>query len=41
LGIDARPMAIFTLKNRTLSPAAELFIDAVRAVGKTMAIQSK
>jgi DNA-binding transcriptional LysR family regulator len=41
LGIDARPMAIFTLKNRTLSPAAELFIDAVRAVGKAMAIRSK
>jgi DNA-binding transcriptional LysR family regulator len=37
LGIQARPMAIFTLKNRTLSPAVELFIETVRTVGKSMA----
>jgi DNA-binding transcriptional LysR family regulator len=30
LGIQARPVAIFTLKNRTLSPAAELFIRHIR-----------
>jgi DNA-binding transcriptional LysR family regulator len=41
LGVNSRPMAIITLKNRTLSPAAELFIDAVRAAGKAMAIHSK
>lgn len=33
LGIDMRPVAIFTLKNRTLSPVAELFIKCVRAAG--------
>ena len=41
LGIDAHPMAIITLRNRTLSPAVELFIDTVRAVGKSMAEASK
>ncbi len=41
LGVNSRPMAIITLKNRTLSPAAELLIDTVRAAGKAMAIQSK
>jgi DNA-binding transcriptional LysR family regulator len=35
LGIQARPVAIFTLKNRTLSPAAELFIKCVRATVKS------
>lgn len=37
LGIQARPMAIFTLRNRTLNPAVERFIETVRAVGKSMA----
>jgi hypothetical protein len=41
LGVNSRPMAIITLKNRTLRPAAELFIDVVRAAGKAMAIHSK
>jgi len=36
LGIQARPVAIFTLKNRTLSPAAELFIKCVRATAKSV-----
>ena len=36
LCVNSRPMAIITLKNRTLSPAAELFIDAVRAAGKAL-----
>jgi DNA-binding transcriptional LysR family regulator len=35
LGIQARPVAIFTLKNRALSPAAELFIGRVRATVKS------
>jgi DNA-binding transcriptional LysR family regulator len=37
----ARPVAIFTLRNRTLSPAAGLFIDNIRAVAKSIASQSK
>lgn len=32
-----RPTAIVTLKNRTLSPAAALFIEAARAVAKPLA----
>jgi molybdate transport repressor ModE-like protein len=32
-----RPTAIVTLKNRTLSPAADLFIEAARAVAKPLA----
>jgi DNA-binding transcriptional LysR family regulator len=31
LGVQPRPVAIFTLKNRTLGPVAELFIKCVRA----------
>ena len=30
LGIDARPVALFTLKNRVLSPVVEIFLRAVR-----------
>src|SRR5262249_39779399 len=41
LGVDAHPMAILTLKNRTLSPAVQLFIEAVRGVGKSMSGASK
>jgi DNA-binding transcriptional LysR family regulator len=41
LGIESRPMMVLTLKNRTLCPAADLFIEALRAVGKSMAVQSK
>lgn len=37
----ARPVAIFTLKNRMLSPAAALFIDHIRKVAKAIASQSK
>lgn len=33
----ARPVAIFTLKNRTLSPAIELFIDCIRTAAKAIA----
>jgi hypothetical protein len=37
----ARPVAIFTLKNRTLSPAAAILIDHIRAIAKSIASQSK
>jgi hypothetical protein len=36
-----RPVAIFTLKHRTLSPVTELFIDCVRGVAKTMKAKRK
>jgi len=36
LGIQTRPVAMFTLKNRTLSAAAELFIKCVRATVKSI-----
>ena len=35
LGLQPRPIAIVTLKNRTLNPAAELFISQMRATAKT------
>lgn len=38
LGVQTRPVAIFTLRNRTLSPVAELFLQSVRSVAKSMAI---
>jgi DNA-binding transcriptional LysR family regulator len=34
LGLQPRPIAIVTLKNRTLSPAAELFISELRTAAK-------
>jgi DNA-binding transcriptional LysR family regulator len=36
LGNTRGTLAIFTLKNRTLSPLAELFIQTVRAVVKSL-----
>ena len=36
LGVKPRPVAIVTLKNRTLSPVVQLFVEQVRAVAKTM-----
>jgi DNA-binding transcriptional LysR family regulator len=33
----ARPVAIFTLKNRTLSPVTDVFIDCVRTVANAIA----
>jgi DNA-binding transcriptional LysR family regulator len=30
LGVQTRPVAIFTLKNRTLNPVAELFVECAR-----------
>jgi DNA-binding transcriptional LysR family regulator len=35
LGMQTRPVAIFTLKNRTLSPVAELFIKCARAATRS------
>ena len=34
LGLEERPIAVVTLKNRTLSPAAELFISEMRSAAK-------
>jgi DNA-binding transcriptional LysR family regulator len=36
LGVAPRPMAVFTLKNRTLSPVVEIFIEHARAVAKSI-----
>ena len=36
LGIQKRPVAIFTLKSRTLSPVAELFINCTRATAQSL-----
>lgn len=33
----ARPVAIFSLKSRALSPAAELFVNQIRAEAKAIA----
>ena len=37
LGLRPMPIGIVTVKNRTLSPAAQLFIDAAREVAKPLA----
>jgi DNA-binding transcriptional LysR family regulator len=39
LGIQARSVAVFTLKNRSLSPVAELFIRCARAAAARFATQ--
>ncbi len=36
LGIPSRPVAIVTLKNRTLSPAVEIFIAEARELANSM-----
>jgi DNA-binding transcriptional LysR family regulator len=36
LGVQTRPVAIFTLKNRTLNPVAELFIACARSATRSM-----
>jgi len=36
LGVKPRSVAVVTLKNRTLSPVVQLFVEQVRAVAKTM-----
>jgi DNA-binding transcriptional LysR family regulator len=40
LGVGTRPVAIFTLKNRTLAPVAELFINSARKVAQSMSQRS-
>jgi DNA-binding transcriptional LysR family regulator len=37
LPANRRPVAIVTLKNRALSPVAQLFLEHTRALAKTMA----
>ena len=32
----ARPLALITLKNRTLNPAAQVFADSVRETAKSL-----
>jgi DNA-binding transcriptional LysR family regulator len=41
LGIRAPPVGIVTLKNRTLSPVVQLFIDAARDVAKSIGGKSR
>jgi DNA-binding transcriptional LysR family regulator len=41
LGVQRRPVAIFTLKNRTLNPVAEIVIKCVRAVATTVLPQPR
>ena len=36
LGVKPRPVAIVTLKNRTVGPVVQLFVEHLRAVAKTM-----
>lgn len=36
LGVKPQPIAIVTLKNRTVSPVVQLFAEHIRAVAKTM-----
>ena len=37
LAVQPKPFGIVTLRNRTLSPAAQLFIDCVRDLAKPLA----
>jgi hypothetical protein len=41
LGTPTRPVAIFTLKNRTLSPVADLVIKCVRFVAQRVALRAR
>ena len=41
LGVRAPPVSIVTLKNRTLSPVVQLFIDAAREVAKSIVEKSR
>jgi DNA-binding transcriptional LysR family regulator len=36
-----RPVGIITLKNRTITPSTQLFIDCAREVAKTLAVSAK
>jgi hypothetical protein len=37
LGIQAPSLGVLTLKNRTLGPVTQLFVDCAREVAKSMA----
>jgi len=39
LNVQTRPVAIFTLKNRTLAPLAHLFIKCARTAVRSMVPQ--
>src|SRR5205823_1225218 len=41
LGVRAPPVGIITMKNRTLSPVVQLFVDAARDVAKSIAENSR
>jgi DNA-binding transcriptional LysR family regulator len=41
LGLRPRPIAIVTLKNRTLSSVAELFMSQLRAAAQAMVIPAQ
>jgi DNA-binding transcriptional LysR family regulator len=41
LGVKPRSIAMITLKNRTLSPLVQVFVEHLRAVAKTMFAQSR
>jgi hypothetical protein len=36
LGVGVRPVAVFTLKHRTMHPAADIVIESVRAAARTI-----
>jgi hypothetical protein len=41
LGIGTRPVAVFTLKNRTVSPLAEIVVKCVRAAAASISLQPR
>jgi DNA-binding transcriptional LysR family regulator len=41
LGLEIRPVALFTLKGRTLNPVAQIVIDCIRAAARSMSAQSR
>jgi DNA-binding transcriptional LysR family regulator len=41
LGVRAPPVCIVTMKNRTLSPVVQLFIDAAHEFAKSIAQRSR
>jgi DNA-binding transcriptional LysR family regulator len=41
LGIQVRPVALFTLKGRTLNPVAQIVMDCVRATAKSLSAQPR
>ena len=41
LGVASRPLAVFTLKKRTLSPVVEVFIEHARAVAQSISTSQR